>query len=471
MMKRVIVIVAASIVLIFVVLIVQAALKPRPFNWIQTYSSYDKQPYGASIIFNQLKEIFPGQKIKRFGRNDFSEYYWYIDEEPIAIELPAEVKSQTEFGTDSIVWHTEEGELILDTLDMGLNQENTIAEIVEEAVELEEYTQEDTFLLFDLEFDSTYFSGFNVVMISDQFYCDRLNAKALLLHAYQGNDVFIAANDFNENLMRLLGIETILDSIDVDDGNENKKEFLISIHNNTPVQLRSYSSYTHITAYPDSAGIIATNNVGDILGVKVKVGPGSVTLFSLPLVFTNYYLLKEDNSVAERLLLNLPNRDTHWGNLIMGNRKYEDKGSLLSFIHSRESLTWAFYTIVISSLLFLLLQTKRKQRIIPILQKPENDSLRFIEIISNLYLLNKNNKDLLRKKMTYFLEMIRSRYHMNTSIIDEPFFAELANKSKVNIKIIKKVFRDFRILDQQQHLRNPEFLHFNKLLQHFKERK
>jgi hypothetical protein len=463
------------------VLIIQAALKPRPFNWNPSYSSYDKQPYGAYLIFRELKNLFPGKIVKRFGPDDFEEYYLYINI-PAGNELPFEYEEESEdeydWHSDSLLWYDEDGNLILDTLAIYEEEDDAIPEYGEEDIgysyEYDDSTwtshEYDTALeLFDLDFDSIYLHPFNVVMIDDYFWCDELNARALLLHAYQGNDVFIAANDINEHLSAFLGLETAEDSVVTED--KYSDAFVIKAHDRLPIQLRSYGYYSHFTEYPDSASIIASNKRDQVLGVKVKVGKGSVTYFTLPIIFTNYYMLKDDNSLAEDLLLDLPNKDTYWGNRIMGRRAFEDQESLLSFIHSQESLTWAFYTIVISMLSLFIFQIKRKQRIIPVIAKPENDSLRFVEVISNLYLLNKDNKSLLKKKMTYFLEMVRSKYHLNTSVIDEAFFAQLATKSKVRIKHIKKIFRDYDILIGQKTIQNPELLHFNKMIQHFKHRK
>ena len=79
MTRRIILIITSALVLLLIYLVIRAIMQPRPFKWIPTYSSYDKQPYGGKIIFEQLENIFPGQKVKRFGSKDFSDYYFYIE--------------------------------------------------------------------------------------------------------------------------------------------------------------------------------------------------------------------------------------------------------------------------------------------------------------------------------------------------------------------------------------------------------
>jgi len=390
MTKRIVIIISSVILFIFLVLIIKAVMKPKPFKWIPTYSSYDKQPYGGALIFRQLKNTFPGKKVKRFSRDDFKDYYWYIE--------------------DNLEYYNEDGEIVNDS----------------------------SLLLYDMEYELGYIDTFNIVMIDEYFQCSDLNARAMLLHAYQGNEVFISSNHLDGIITNFISVDTSEDTTLIDE--EYDDGFVIKLNDYLPVQLKSYSYYSHIISYPDSAEVIATNKKDQVLGIKLKIGKGFLTYFTIPLVFTNYYLLKQENNLAENLLLSLPNRDTYYGNTVIGNYDYPERESLLSFIHSQESLTWAFYTILISILFLMIFQ-------------------------------NKNNKSLLKKKMTYFLEMIRSKYHLNTSIVDEVFLQQLATKSKVDIKTLKTIFRDYDILVNQEHIPNPELLHFNKKIQHFKHRK
>jgi hypothetical protein len=55
-------------------------------------------------------------------------------------------------------------------------------------------------------------------------------------------------------------------------------------------------------------------------------------------------------------------------------------------------------------------------------------------------------------------------------VVDEAFYLQLSNKARVEKDIIKKIFRDYKILSRQEKIPNPELLHFNKLIQHFKRR-
>lgn len=53
---------------IFIVLMLAQYTKPKTVNWKPTYSSGDKNPYGAYILRQELPQLFPTQKIESQGR-------------------------------------------------------------------------------------------------------------------------------------------------------------------------------------------------------------------------------------------------------------------------------------------------------------------------------------------------------------------------------------------------------------------
>ena len=75
MPKRGAIIITIMLVSIFVFLIIRAAMKPESFVWYPSFRAYDRQPYGAYVFFDQLENMFPGKKVKRFGQIDFEHYY------------------------------------------------------------------------------------------------------------------------------------------------------------------------------------------------------------------------------------------------------------------------------------------------------------------------------------------------------------------------------------------------------------
>jgi hypothetical protein len=73
----------------------------------------------------------------------------------------------------------------------------------------------------------------------------------------------------------------------------------------------------------------------------------------------------------------------------------------------RPPLRWALYLTVLSLLLFCIFTARRRQRVIPVVQKPQNMNLEFVKLIGSLYWQQHDNPGLLAKKLAYATEEIR----------------------------------------------------------------
>ena len=425
-----------SILLVMVVSasIIHAALQPKPFDWLATYRAYDRQPYGSYLFFDQLENFFPGKKIKRLDAKDLSQYAEYD-----------QVYSDFVYSYD------------LDTLG-----------------EEEDYDYDTALYLSKISNDDL--PKFNFIGLNDLFYLNDHDARALLLHLYQGNHALISAYEVEGNLMAYLGVKSEMvldqynseqDSLELEENPALIKKYSIR-NSDSIVRFKPYQLFSKITEIPDSAQVIKQNLDQDTLGIKVTIGEGSLTYFTMPILFSNYHLLKNDHSVASEIVSQLPIVDTFWTNYFLGERNYEETRSILDFIHNNEGLKWAFYLLIFTLLIYFSLRIKRIQRAVPIIDAPKNDTLRFVDSISTLYLLRKDHLELLNKKMIYFLDRVRQYYHLETYRIDEDFMKRLSVKSKVDLSSVQRLFQTYESLKDQKEITNEEFLDFNRLIQKFK---
>jgi hypothetical protein len=420
MLKRIAIIISSLLVLSIFAAIIYTAMQPKPFSWHPSYSNYSKQPFGTYVFYEQLKNFFPGKKVRKIQDHDFSPYYYD--------EL---------FDNDSL----EENEAYA------------------------YYTDSTAFLTF-LDEETP---KFNFIGLNHSFYIDNLDAKALLLHLYQGNHALIASEDISYLLLKMLGVEMAWVDLDSASDLENN-HYTITYNDNKPIEFKKHETLSSFVSFPDSAKVIATNTSDDVLGIKIPLGKGSITLFSAPIIFTNYYLLKGDLSLVEELLRELPPEETIWANMVEGERAYDENRSLMEYIHSQRSLAWAFYTLIIGVLLYLILQLRRTERAVPVIDKPRNISLSFIESVSALFFLHKDNRELVRKKMSYFLDQVRAQYHIDTQEINTNFINLLAKKSQVKPALLAHIFNLYKEYQNKSVVTNEEFLRFNKLMQTFKNK-
>lgn len=420
MMRKIIIFALGGILLTLFGAILFSALQPKPYSYNPSYIFSDKEPYGSFVLGKQLPNLFPQQEVRKLR---------YADLEPYFTEVSSSYEREGEHDDD----------------------------------------ENDNLFLFDM--DEEEIQHFNFIGINTIFFMGSLDERALWMHLYQGNEALILANNLSKEIKEYLGLVIKTTASDTENTDLNERNYQIQYKEDSLVNFKSQSSLSFIEEYPENAEIIAKNAVGGILGVKIPIGKGYITYFTVPILFSNYYLLKENRSFQEKILQELPLKNTYYARYTSVNqdRNHSYSPSLLSYIHSQKALSWAFYTLLFSILIFMIFQLKRNQRIIPIISPPVNASLKFIETLGNLYLMHNNHKEMALKKMHYFLIQIRQEYNLDYSVINDDFYKKLSLKSKIDEAIVKKVFIKYHYIKARHTVTKEDFLSLCALLQHFKK--
>ena len=139
----------------------------------------------------------------------------------------------------------------------------------------------------------------------------------------------------------------------------------------------------------------------------------------------------------------------------------------LSVLFRYPALKAALLTAIFTLLLFVLLEMRRKQRYIPVISKPRNDSLDFVKTIGRLYYDKGDHKNLCRKMAAYFLEHVRNRYKLATGTLDDEFVQHLRFKSDVPEPEIRSIVSFIKYLDDVPVINYKELSEFHKQLESF----
>ena len=124
--------------------------------------------------------------------------------------------------------------------------------------------------------------------------------------------------------------------------------------------------------------------------------------------------------------------------------------------------------IIFSVFAFVIFETKRKQRPIPVIKAPRNESLDFIKTVGNLYFEQSDHKNIADKKIQYLLEYVRTHYHLSTTEITNPEFHEhLAHKSGNPIINVEGLFTMIDILQGKQSIHQDELRILNEKIEAF----
>ena len=184
--------------------------------------------------------------------------------------------------------------------------------------------------------------------------------------------------------------------------------------------------------------------------VSVPYGKGEVIFVSSPLLFTNYGMLEGNTFVyIFRLMSYLADLPVYRTEAYVKTDAMlvAEQSPFREFI-KRPPLRWALYLALLGVVLFMIFTARRRQRVIPIMSKPANRSLEFIQLIGTLYYQRKDHVDLVRKKFKLFAEELRKTAGVDISDVntDDREYLLLAEKTGMNSDRLKKVIRQIRLV-------------------------
>lgn len=223
--------------------------------------------------------------------------------------------------------------------------------------------------------------------------------------------------------------------------------------------------------------IIGYNDNGDPNFLVFFWGKGRIYLHSDPRAFSNYFLLTDENyKYFQQVLQLMPQKpvQVYWDNYYNGislKPAAKKKFTGLNAIFDQPALSTAFWISISLLGLYLIFNSKRRQRIIPVIKPLENTTIAFAQVIAGLYLQEKNNKNIADKMVMYFNEHIRSRYLLNTNSINADFIAALSRKSGVTRDKTESLYNFIHLINTSDEINDNQLLSLNEQIQEFHKNK
>ncbi|RAJ87539.1 hypothetical protein CLV59_101291 [Chitinophaga dinghuensis] len=303
-------------------------------------------------------------------------------------------------------------------------------------------------------------SGSVYIIVAEKLFVTEQDVTDMLKFVGDGNELFIAANQLDQNLKSRLGIETEVLGFGemVQPGVQNYLDSVnkisASYRYNGPMLERYFSKW-------DSSRmqILGTSAHNEPNFASVRVGSGFVYILLNPYTFTNYFVLHNQN--AQALAIQMSYLDPHADNVYWDEFYNTQKGPRNSEFSEWQVLLkypafrWALWLSIILMLLYVAFESKRRQRIIPLKPVVANASLEFVDAIGQLYYQQQNHANISHKMVTHALEYIRTRYYINTNVLDDDFATLLSNKSDAPIDQVRrmtslmKVVQDHGYIDSE----------------------
>lgn len=412
--------------------------RPRPLNWQKSFTSGDKIPFGAFVLYDQLDEIFTGSDINS------------IDEVPVDFLIGNDSINNGSyiFINDYLSFDKVETDYLMDFVSRG----NKV--FISSISAYGPLT--DT---LGLEVNSSYYyprSGTDTIrtrMVNPNFK-DRTYVydKA---SEYRYFEVYDTLN--TKVLGEVLAFEPSKGFIAgyIEDAVESSAEEFTDEDDETPQ-----------TDEDINEEIRLTRETPQVNFVEVKVGDGAFYYNLNPIAFTNYYMLKDGkHQYAVEAMSYLNDGPVYFDDYGKSGRKVIT--SPLRFILTQPTLKWAYYIALLAIAIYMIFASKRRQRIIPIVEPLKNNTVDFTKTIGNLYYQTGDHSSIINKKINYFLEKLRSQYFVNTNDLNSTFIKRLAEKSGKSQKQTEEIISYVNQMRAKSMHNEYELKQLNKRIESF----
>ncbi|GEQ85888.1 hypothetical protein ULMS_13960 [Patiriisocius marinistellae] len=392
------------------VVIISEVIRPKPINWWTSYTAQDTIPFGSKVFFDELPALFKNATIKT------------INEDPYEFLVKEKYES------------------------------NSAYLLINEHILLDEQRFESL---------RTYVEKGNTAFVSAHYFgymvTDSLNLDIFTSYSFAEDDIF--PHFYSKNLKT-----------------EKPPKFKRGV---TYSRFESIDTLkTQALGYIETEGVIESMDEHDysineeeqldenINYIRVPYGDGYFYFHTLPEAFSNYYMLNGADEYTANVMAFIDADTVYWDAFIKDGKK--TISSKMRFIFDQAPLKWAYYVTIVGLLIFVIFKGKREQRIIEVIEPLENTSIEFTRTIGNLYYQHKDFGNIIAKKISYFMENIRTQYYLDTNDLSETFIKKLALKSGNSIEETRKAIKTIQVLKGKSFHTEQDLITLNKLIENFK---
>jgi hypothetical protein len=294
--------------------------------------------------------------------------------------------------------------------------------------------------------------------------------NSLLDFVGEGNHVFVSARRYGDSLLHTLGVKAsygYLSGGPMDSLRLSIVQPVTGDSLNFAYPGDSFDGWVD-DFDPQYTTVLGRDHLGRPNFIRFSYkGGGSLYLHFAPLAFSNFFLLHKQNiAYYQDALSYLPAtvEDVVWDDYFtIPHRNW----SALDYILGNGSLASAFWLLLLLFLLIYLFESKRRQRPIPVIPPLQNTSLDFVRTIGRLYFQRRDNHNLAGKMVMHFQDLVRTRYNVTASGLDEELVSRLAHRTGYEREALSRLIGYMRALPSKAYVPDEELMDFHRQLEAF----
>lgn len=441
--------------------------RPKPLDWRPTLSNADKIPYGTYALFDVLPQLLGTDDVASVRQPLYNQFFDSNEPELAEDLASADSTATTELRDSAAV-------AAPDTVAPDSAASGPVARAATpDSASTAEETDADTIAREAAprlpEQPTTY------LFINQSFSLSRLEKPVLLQFIEAGNDVFIAAERFDTTLTNALGFrvseaDSTVAPPSLGGTDSVRVQFTNPALKAAGLRLPAWAATGRLAVTAGRSGTtLATDAQGRAVLIRLVRGKGHAYLCTVPLAFANYFVLPpRQRQFALAALSYLPTgRPVWWDEYQKQGRVGEQ--SVLRVLLAHESLRLAYYLLWATAVLFVLIEARRRQRIIPVIKPLPNTTLLFTRTVAGLYQRGGNHQRIAEKKVALFLDYLRTRFQEPApDLADEDFRERLSQKAGLLRPRVEELVRLINFARTAPTVTDQELLRLSRAIHDFK---
>jgi hypothetical protein len=308
---------------------------------------------------------------------------------------------------------------------------------------------------------------FAAIFITGTFAPQAWDAEDLLDFVHAGGRAFIAAHTFAGPFADSIGVSTSLQRphfglLTRAGGADSVGVLLTDFPGDDPVVFSRGLGGAFFETHDPDAAVLGRNDQGNPNLLMLDFGDGFFVLSTVPVAFTNYALVDEATaSYAFAALSYLPVSDIVWDE---SHKPMAGANTPLRYVLSERSLAAAYWVLAATLLLGLVMGVRRRQRVIPVITRPRNDTADFVRTVGTLYLQRRDHRGLAEKKIAHLMAFIRTELRVSDPSAHP---GTVATRAGLDVNTVTSLFARIETLQRQSRISSRELIDLSRAVDQF----
>jgi hypothetical protein len=145
----------------------------------------------------------------------------------------------------------------------------------------------------------------------------------------------------------------------------------------------------------------------------------------------------------------------------------EGSGNPLRYFLNNQMLRWSLRFALLAMLIYVFFESKRRQRIIPVIEPLRNTTLDFVSTVGNVYYERRDNKNIALKQISYLMDFIRNKLYIQTSLPQEELVRAVAHKTGIPEIEVENLFSNLNRVQEVNTLDDVSLVAVNNMIDEF----